>query len=307
MDRTETADGTATTQSDQPETPATARGPKDKHKKTKGKKGKKQTMADKADKYVLYQKSVQAPDIEVKTLKKLYKDTRGKANKPRTLREDFSGTGAISCEWAKLGKDKVAYAVDLDPETHQWGTEHNLSALKPKEQERVHWILGDVREAHSPPVDLICACNFSYFIFKTRDELREYFKAAYDNLNDDGIFVCDIFGGHEVLEDNRQEVTRHKGFRYIWDQHKLNPITHDYLFYIHFAFKDGSRLDKAFEYDWRFWSIPEVRELMLEAGFERADCYWEGTDKDGEGNGKYKRQMLADADPAWLAYIVGVK
>ena len=303
MDRTETSSSRSQSVGSQQEPQKGKKGKKD----GKALRAGKRTMAEKADKYVLYQKSVQAPELEVKTLKKLYKDARGKDSKPRTLREDFSGTGAISCEWAKAGKDRIAYAIDLDPETHAWGTEHNLSALKPKEQERVHWILGDVREAHSPPVDLICACNFSYFIFKTRDELREYFKAAYDNLNDDGIFVCDIFGGHEVLEDNRQEITRHKGFRYIWDQHKLNPITHDYLFYIHFAFKDGSKLEKAFEYDWRFWSIPEVRELMLEAGFERADCYWEGTDKDGEGNGKYKRQMLADADPAWLAHVVGVK
>lgn len=276
-------------------------------KAAKGRGKKKPTMADEADKYELYQASVQAPDVEVKTLRKLYREVRGKDKKPRVLREDFSGTGAISCEWVKGSKERVSYAVDLDPETHEWGQARNLTQLKPRQQERVHWVLGDVRTARTEPADIIAALNFSYFIFKTRDELRAYFKAARDHLKKDGVLITDVFGGYEVLEDDRQEVQRHKGFRYVWDQHKLNPITHDYQFYIHFAFKDGSRLDRAFGYDWRLWSIPEICELMREAGFSRVDVYWEESDDDGEGNGVYTRQEDADADPAWLAYIVGVR
>ena len=46
---------------------------------------------------------------------------------------------------------------------------------------------------------------------------------------------------------------------------------------------------------------------MVEAGFDDVQVYWEQTDDEGEGNGVYKRQAVGDADPAWLAYIVGLK
>jgi hypothetical protein len=46
----------------------------------------------------------------------------------------------------------------------------------------------------------------------------------------------------------------------------------------------------------------------LEAGFRRADVYWEGTDsKTGKGNDVYRRREHAESDPAWVAYVVGVK
>ena len=79
-------------------------------------------------------------------------------------------------------------------------------------------------------------------------------------------------------------------------------------FCIHFRFKDGSALSRAFQYDWRLWTLPEIRELLIEAGFERADVYWEGTDKEtGEGTDVYRRREHAESDPAWIAYVVGVK
>ena len=58
---------------------------------------------------------------------------------------------------------------------------------------------------------------------------------------------------------------------------------------------------------WRLWSIPEVRELMLEAGFSKADVYWEGPGKDGDGDGIYKKREKVENDDVWIAYIVGVK
>jgi hypothetical protein len=88
---------------------------------------------------------------------------------------------------------------------------------------------------------------------------------------------------------------------------KFDPITHDALFHIHFRFKDGSEMEKAFEYDWRFWTIPEVREVMLEVGFDKADVFWEGTDKDGDGDGVFTKAEKGECDPAWNAYVIGVK
>ena len=64
---------------------------------------------------------------------------------------------------------------------------------------------------------------------------------------------------------------------------------------------------KAFRYDWRLWSLPELCELMQEAGFKETRVYWEGTDrKTNEGNGIFRRAEHAPDDPAWVAYIVAL-
>jgi len=80
------------------------------------------------------------------------------------------------------------------------------------------------------------------------------------------------------------------------------------LCHIHFRFEDKSWLRKAFTYDWRMWTLPELQELMTEAGFSNVQVYWEGTDEDtGEGNGDYYPTNIGDDDPSWIVYIVGEK
>ena len=47
--------------------------------------------------------------------------------------------------------------------------------------------------------------------------------------------------------------------------------------------------DPSGRYEWRYWSIVEVRDALHDAGFEHVDSYFEQTDRpDGEGNGKFK-------------------
>ena len=77
--------------------------------------------------------------------------------------------------------------------------------------------------------------------------------------------------------------------------------------HIHFKFPDGSRIKKAFTYEWRLWTAPEIRELLLEAGFRNPTVYWEGEDEDGEGNGEFSPEARGEADLAWIAYIVAEK
>jgi len=87
----------------------------------------------------------------------------------------------------------------------------------------------------------------------------------------------------------------------------FDPSTHFYTTRIHFAFRDGSELRNAFIYDWRLWTMPEVMELMQDAGFQDVHFLWEGTDPEtNEGTGTYHRAKKAEADLAWIAYIVGV-
>ena len=98
------------------------------------------------------------------------------------------------------------------------------------------------------------------------------------------------------------------GFTYVWDQNVYDPITGDVVNHIHFRFPDGSEMTKAFTYEWRLWSIPEIRELMLEAGFRKVTVWWEGTDEEsGEGDGEFEPTERGEACPGWIAYFTAEK
>jgi len=266
-------------------------------------------MAEKADKFVCYQKSVQSPDHEVEFFEQAYKDAFKK--KPYSLREDFCGTFAVSCEWVKSNARRTAVGVDLCAETLQWGRDNNLAKLTDREQSRVRLIEQDVRKRNRPQVDVLAAQNLSFWIFKTREEVVQYFKAARANLNANGIMVTDMMGGGDCFIENHVDKRKIKkgknGFRYDWKQSTFDPITHDASYSISFKFKDGSRLKNAFEYHWRFWSIPEVRELLSEAGFSESHVYWELEDEDGKDTEQWERCEKGESAPCWIAYIVAIK
>jgi uncharacterized radical SAM superfamily Fe-S cluster-containing enzyme len=165
----------------------------------------------------------------------------------------------------------------------------------------------DVRKAQTTPVDVALAMNFSFQLFRDRDTLRGYFSSVRDALVEDGVFFLDLYGGYEAFQELKEK-RKCKGFKYIWEQARYNPITGDMRCHIHFAFPDGSRLKKAFTYDWRLWTLPEIRELLDEAGYSKVTVYWEGFDKEtGEGNGKYKPATKGEADPGWIVFITAEK
>jgi hypothetical protein len=263
-------------------------------------------MAELADRYDLYLRSVQSPDHEVDFFQKTYKRTYGGV--PATLREDFCGTAAVCCEWVRGRPQRRAIGVDIDPVPLAWGREHNLARLPAVARERVALVRDDARRVRGPKADIVAAQNFSFQCFTTREDLKRYFKAAHGNLARRGLLFLDLMGGSEVLEEDREEVKSFRGYKYVWHQKRFDPITHHCEFFIHFRFPDGSALEKAFHYRWRLWSIPDVRELLLEAGFRRADVYWESTNRrTGRGNDVYRRREHAGSDAAWVCYIVAVK
>jgi len=258
-----------------------------------------------ADKHLLYQWSVQSPKEDMSFLARVYKNTRGK--KALHLREDFCGTGLLMSAWVKRGEDFTAEGFDLDPDPISWGVEHNFTPLGEAAQ-RAILHLKDAREPSNQPPDIRTAQNFSYFVFKKRSELIEYLRAAYLDLADDGIFVLDIYGGPESMEEMIEEREIEEGFTYIWDQRAYYPATGEYRADIHFRFKDGTEKKRAFRYDWRLWNLPEVQDAMREVGFERVETYWEGTDEDGEsGNGVYRRSKRGENCLSWVTYLVGIK
>jgi SAM-dependent methyltransferase len=257
--------------------------------------------AGSADRHQLYERSVQSPEAEVSFLERVFKKRRNRV--PSALREDFCGTSFLSCTWVRNRKTNTAVGVDLDEPTLNWARKHNLSWLTEEERSRVTLLKGDVLSTRSEQVDILAALNFSYFTFKTRQKLRDYFRAARRSLKDDGLLVLDCYGGYDaynVLEEDRDIGE----FTYVWDQASYNPLTNEVMCHIHFRFKKGPDMKKAFTYDWRLWSLAEIQELLSEAGYRSIEVYWEGSDKKGEGNGVFRPTTKGEVCAGWIAYVV---
>lgn len=262
------------------------------------------TMADKADINVLYEQSVQCVESEIDFVDETFQKLRGR--KAKLLREDFCGTANTSCEWIRRRKTNKAISVDLNEEVLEWGRKKKVGKLTGEQAKRITLINDNVLTVKTDKVDASLAMNFSYWIFEDRRTMIKYFKRIYKALVDDGIFFLDAFGGYEAYQEMKER-TEHNKFTYIWDQASYDPVTGHCQCHIHFKFKDGSKINKAFSYAWRLWSLPEITEMLTEAGF-KATVYWEGTDEDtDEGNGIFVPATEGEADAGWIAYIVAVK
>lgn len=257
-----------------------------------------------ADKYALYLESVQDPQGEAGRMARLYRRLRKRP--AQTLREDFCGTAAICCAWARLGKAMHAVGVDIDREPLAWGRMHNLSKLGQAARGRVRMVRGNVlseRVRRLGRFDVICGLNFSYWVFRERPTMLRYMRSCRAALTRGGLLVLDYFGGSETLVEMRER-TRNKGFTFVWDQDRYDPVTGDWRAHIDFEFRDGTALRRAFSYHWRLWTMPELRDLLLEAGFRRVRVLLEGDDARGGGNGVYREAKTGEAHRAFIAYLV---
>ena len=82
-----------------------------------------------------------------------------------------------------------------------WGRQRNLPELTKDQIDRLEILEKDVRSSGVSEVDSVLAMNFSYFLFKTRKELLEYFKTVRGSLAEDGIFICDAYGGSDSFTE----------------------------------------------------------------------------------------------------------
>lgn len=261
-------------------------------------------MMTTSEKYRLYEASVQNAEDEVDILTDNFKKLRGRT--PISLREDFCGTGALMCAWVQKSKKHTSVGVDLDPEPVDYGMAKHLKKLKLEEQERVTYMLGDVLKVKTEKTDICVALNFSYFVFKHRKQLLAYFTEVYRNLKSDGVFFLDLFGGPEsqtVVEETR----KYRGFDYFWDCSFYDAITNECNFHIHFKPKGQKKHKNVFNYDWRMWQLPELREILEDAGFKKTVVYWEGDNKRGGGNGVFSPTESEDNCLSWVAYIAALK
>jgi len=262
------------------------------------------TMADLADRHELYEASVQNVEEECDFISSRFRSIRGR--EALSFREDFCGTASAACQWVRQGSGHTAVGIDIDPDVLTWGRENRLGKLSDEQRRRLTLIESDVMQVKTDPVDIVGAFNFSYFLFKKRAEMRAYFESVYRALNDDGVFFLDAFGGYEAFEEMKEK-TKYDDFTYVWDQASYYPVTGEMICHIHFRFPDKSKMKKAFTYDWRLWTLPELLELLGEVGFRNPTVYWEGTDEDGDGDGVFTPETKGEADAGWIAYIAAEK
>ncbi len=256
--------------------------------------GKKSSRADLVisviDIYALYAKALQNPAADVGFFRYLYRELRGR--NPKRLREDFCGTFGVCREWVKLGPDYRAHGRDLSGEALDYGRAHYLPTLTPSQRRRLTLARENVLTP-GPAADLILAQNFSYFNFKERATLKRYFVNCRKSLRSGGVLALDIFGGPGT-HTRVFERTAYPGFVYYWEQYGFDPVTHEARVAVHFKPKGSKIVRDVFTYDWRLWTIPEVRELLAEAGFKKSHVYWEGADKTGKVERIWMAMILAE-------------
>ena len=257
------------------------------------------SLADQADRHALYQQAVNAPVAHIDFIRKVYRGMRKR--EPRVLKEDFCGTALMAAAWAQRSPHNRAIGVDLDAEALAWGQQHNLERHGPSLARRVALVQADVLEDSSHRADIICALNFSYNLLLARHQLLAYLRNARRGLLPGGLFLLDCSGGTEAVIDFAEERRCHD-FTYIWSQQGFNPLDHSANCSISFAFPDGSRIEPAFAYRWRLWTMPELRDCLAEAGFTGIRIFWEY--RDDAGDPRHVEIEREQNQEIWLAYVV---
>ncbi len=253
-----------------------------------------------SDPHELYELSVQGTESDCAFIDRVYRQLRGRV--PQRLREDFCASAQMVREWVSWRKSNEAVGVDRDAQVLR-AARARLAALPEADRSRGSVLRGDVRSVRSAPCDVLLALNFSYFVFKTRSQLVAYFAHARTNIAPGGLMIVDAYGGSGSWTAGEEERNL-DGFTYVWDQAKGNPITNEVVNHIHFRFPDGSEIRRAFTYEWRLWTLPEITEALVEAGFKKPIVYWEGTDRrTGEGNGVFKPTKAGEDCDGWIVYI----
>lgn len=143
------------------------------------------------------------------------------------------------------------------------------------------------------------------------------------NQEDGSILVLDILGGHagesSVKLRRQNEIS---GLSYLWEQAKFDPVKRQLT--CHISLKDPQTsqvLKHAFTYHWKLWTIPEVVELLEEAGFADVHIWIRcmiGTGDADAGQDEVENDfedyqdlasnptMLSKLSKGWTAFIVAV-
>ncbi|XP_077241247.1 uncharacterized protein LOC143881833 [Tasmannia lanceolata] len=168
-----------------------------------------------------------------------------------------------------------------------------------------------------PARDIVCAFNYSCCCLQRRKDLILYFKHTLGTLSrKGGIFVMDLYGGTSS-ECKLRLKRRFSSFTYVWEQAEFDIINRTTRISLHFHLgKKQQTLRHAFSYNWRLWSLPEIKDCLEEAGF-RSVHFWirempdtresENSEEFDVGRDvKYEEVSSFEQQDAWNAYVVAV-
>lgn len=244
------------------------------------------------DRFDLYELCVQSPAYDARMLEAIH------GGRPRVLGEDFCGTAALSRAWVDLGPDRRAIAVDRDPIVIERALIGNAQRVPadPRRRDtprpRIDYLLADVRDADDR-ADILGLLNYAICEIHTRPDLVAYLAHARRRLRTTGrtrgCLICDVYTGNDAfLPGETSRTFDHPAGHevvYTWEQREADPLTGMVENAIHFQVRPpkakGRKRGKveaavhrdAFHYHWRLWSIPELREAMLEAGFTSTQVF----------------------------------
>lgn len=268
------------------------------------------------DRLWCYRFAVQDPETHAEVLRRMH--AHGRPDRKATvLREDFAGTAADSVAWIEAGPERRAIAVDIDAETVAWARQRASGMLLDR-IDRLTFHVADVRAVGPPavpPADIISVLNFSIGYLRTRSELIAYFKHARSCLSEGGILVMNAHGGGEIERGSEQSSRivpspRSKReavpppFVFTWEQSPINPVTSEISCRIHFAC-EGVELRDAFVYRWRHWTLPELLDAAVEAGFGEAKVWRHTFDPSRGAAGVFLGPVESfDGSGTWTAYVV---
>lgn len=237
----------------------------------------------------LYRQSVQHVQAEADFLIRCHRQASSRSGGPTLLREDFCGTAALATHWVSLDENHRALAIDRHGPTLRWAQKQAKGELGDRSQDCI-LLQGDVMSLsppQTPKVDLVVALNFSCFIYHDLPALIAYFRQARRSLRPGGRLVIDAFGGPGAMTPGIQRRSFAFGdpasdpptqeLTYQWHQKAFDPVTHRIDCAIHYegTSPDGSlwRLENAFVYRWRLWTLPELTFAMKQAGFAATEIW----------------------------------
>src|SRR5690606_17674441 len=117
-------------------------------------------------------------------------------------------------EWVKRGPKHRALGLDINRRPLNFGFAEHYPKLSGSQKKRLLILERNVLDSASAKADLIAACNFSFYVLKSRRELQQYCRAAYRALNSKGLFILEMIGGpkfEEAPHSERRLVTYPRG------------------------------------------------------------------------------------------------
>jgi SAM-dependent methyltransferase len=260
------------------------------------------------DRFDLYECCVQSPSLLVRLLRGIHAGT------PRVLREDFCGGGALSRRWVQDVAGGLCVAIDTDRAALARLRRLGRSGVR---RGAIRIVRADAlhppASADIPRPDVVFVGNFSIGEIHDRPRLIGYLRATRRRLAPGGVFVCDTYGGASALVTGAvRRVHPVPGspsvrVRYTWEQRSADPLTARVVNALHFRVEEDGRVVReftdAFVYRWRLWSVPELRDALLEAGFRDAEVYAQVPDA-VDSDGRVYVSPVRDPEEVGESYIV---